>query len=119
MQRENLSTRINKLLPDLLVIILLAAALLYLAMVPPAELGFGRDICLIKSITHRACPGCGMTRAFSALLHGDLQQAIQFNPFIIIVAPILAYLITQKISRFVSAVLSLSSFQPGTKVPNN
>ncbi|MEF3694520.1 MAG: DUF2752 domain-containing protein [Candidatus Cloacimonadota bacterium] len=93
--------------------------MLYLAVVPPAEIGFGRDICLIKSITHRACPGCGMTRAFSVLLHGDLHQAIQFNPFIIIVAPILAYLITKKISRFVSAVLSLSSFKPGTKVPNN
>jgi len=119
MRRESLSSRINKLLPDFLFIAVLIAALLYLAIVTPSKIGFGQDLCIIKAITHHSCPGCGLCRAFSALLHGDIHLALHLNPYIVIVAPILVYLIMRKVSRFVSAVLRLQSLEPGTKAPNN
>lgn len=35
--------------------------------------------CFFKRLTGIPCPGCGMTRAFLAILHGHLQQAIYYN----------------------------------------
>lgn len=50
------------------------------------------SICLWKLIFNRECWGCGMTRAFGALFHGDFAQAYDFNPRIFIVAVIFIYL---------------------------
>ena len=49
--------------------------------------GPGADsICLIRAVTGTACPGCGMTRATSALLQRDLPTALSMHPL----SPILA-----------------------------
>jgi hypothetical protein len=42
-------------------------------------------ICLFQLLTTLPCPSCGMTRAFIALGHGHLRDAIAFNvasPFV-------------------------------------
>ena len=50
----------------------------------------GRGIpCLIRMVTGRLCPGCGMTHAFAALLHGDIAAAWTYNPLSITVIPVL------------------------------
>ncbi len=36
-------------------------------------------LCPFRSLTGLLCPGCGMTRAFCALGHGELRRAIHFN----------------------------------------
>jgi hypothetical protein len=36
-------------------------------------------LCPFRALTGLPCPGCGMTRAFCALGHGDLLRAIHFN----------------------------------------
>ncbi|MBV9210145.1 MAG: DUF2752 domain-containing protein [Acidobacteria bacterium] len=36
-------------------------------------------ICPFRALTGLLCPGCGMTRAFCALGHGELRRAIHFN----------------------------------------
>ena len=36
--------------------------------------------CPIRFVTGISCPGCGMTRAYIALLHFDLAQATFFHP---------------------------------------
>jgi hypothetical protein len=41
------------------------------------------------------CPGCGMSRALWAILHGDINRALSFNWRVIIVAPIFAALYFQ------------------------
>jgi hypothetical protein len=49
-------------------------------------------LCLFKTITGRACPGCGVLRGISAVLHLDLPCAYALNPMNIVVIPLLAYL---------------------------
>jgi hypothetical protein len=36
-------------------------------------------LCPFRAVTGLLCPGCGMTRAFCALGHGELGRAIYFN----------------------------------------
>jgi hypothetical protein len=44
----------------------------------PSNYGF-YPICLFHQTTGLNCPGCGMTRALYALLHGHLQVALKDN----------------------------------------
>ena len=41
--------------------------------------------CLIKYTTTSPCPSCGTTRSLTAILHGNIQQALFINPLGIIV----------------------------------
>ncbi len=82
-----------------------------LMMIPTSWLERRRSLCLFRSLTGRPCPGCGMTRAFSRVFHGDIRGALHYNRRIIIILPILAYawvraLITE-ISALMLAQLSL------------
>ncbi|MDD2955655.1 MAG: DUF2752 domain-containing protein [Oscillospiraceae bacterium] len=43
--------------------------------------------CLVKTLTGLYCPGCGMGRAFSALVQGNLLLAFRQNPAIFLVLP--------------------------------
>ena len=36
-------------------------------------------LCPFRAVTGLLCPGCGMTRAFCALGHGEFRRAIHFN----------------------------------------
>jgi Protein of unknown function (DUF2752) len=60
------------------------AAVLY--RFPPTQYGF-YPVCPIHRYTGWLCPGCGMTRALAALIHGNLHEALHWNPLIAIVVP--------------------------------
>lgn len=53
----------------------------------------GRDriwiACPIRAVFGIRCPGCGMTHALVALLRGDVRRAMQFNPFVLVLVPLL------------------------------
>ncbi len=68
-----------------------------LARLPVERLDTLPSLCLIKAITGRECAGCGMTHAASALLHGDVSSALQYNWRIMIVAPILLWVFWRSI----------------------
>lgn len=104
MRRETPSIKVKELLPDLLLLLLIAAGAVYLSLVPAEELGFGVDFCVFKALTHKACPGCGMTRAGACLMHGNISRAIHYNPFILIVFPLMAYLVVIKFYKLASGV---------------
>ncbi|ADW67519.1 DUF2752 domain-containing protein [Granulicella tundricola] len=68
---------------------LLTTATLY--AYPPETTSF-YPVCPIHALTGLLCPGCGATRALSALLHAHLTQAWHLNPLIIALLPLaLAY----------------------------
>ena len=37
--------------------------------------------CPLRTLTGIPCPLCGMTRAVSAAMHGDMVASLRFNPF--------------------------------------
>lgn len=49
-------------------------------------------VCPLFKLTGLACPGCGLTRGFHALFHGDVLAALHFNALIPIWAGIFGYL---------------------------
>lgn len=44
--------------------------------------------CVFRKFTGYDCPGCGMTRATYASLHGNFAQAFHFNPVGMILLPL-------------------------------
>jgi hypothetical protein len=43
--------------------------------------------CIFHRLTGLECPGCGMTRAVHAMLHGDARGAFRFNPLGMVLLP--------------------------------
>jgi|SRR5579864_5469679 len=39
----------------------------------------GPSLCIWKALTHQECLGCGLTRGFCFLVHGEFQRALSFN----------------------------------------
>jgi hypothetical protein len=74
---------------DRALLVSLAALVIAVAAVFLRQAGPGRmPGCLFRTFTDLECPGCGMTRATHALLHGKFAEAFQFNPVGIILLPI-------------------------------
>jgi len=48
-------------------------------------------VCPLFSLTGLACPGCGLTRGFHALFHGDVAAALDYNALIPIFAVVLGF----------------------------
>jgi hypothetical protein len=46
--------------------------------------------CVFHTLTGLHCPGCGGTRCAHALVHGDLPQALAYNPLLVVALPFLA-----------------------------
>src|SRR5215217_7116814 len=44
--------------------------------------------CTFHKLTGLHCPGCGMTRAAHAGLHGEIVQAFRFNPVGVVLLPL-------------------------------
>ena len=65
--------------------------------------------CPIKFFTGISCPGCGMTRAYAALLKGDLTAAFGFHPLWPTAPFLFLYMMTEGLySRRLSGILTIS-----------
>lgn len=56
----------------------------------PVEVNF-LPVCPLYALTGLACPGCGLTRGFHALFHGDVVTALGFNALLPVWAVVIAY----------------------------
>ncbi len=54
---------------------------LLVSLVLPAGGFSGIDTCAFHSLTGLSCPGCGLTRAFCAISHGQYRDAWSLHPF--------------------------------------
>jgi len=59
------------------------------------------------------CPACGMTRAMSRLLHGDLIGAWNFNPLVFVVLGIMVWIIATN----VATMLKINARERRTRTP--
>jgi len=84
------------------------------ALWSPADLP-GVVLCPFRAVTGLPCPGCGMTRAFCALGHGDLSGAFGYNalaPFVFAAALLLWAHSLAAVLRFDSARAALERLKP-------
>jgi hypothetical protein len=79
----------------------------------PVTAGFF-PVCPLFSATGLNCPGCGMTRAVHALIHGDISGAFHFNAIFPIYAFIFGYLFISTLLMVVRGRgLQYKIFKPG------
>jgi hypothetical protein len=72
----------------------------FLAIVA-AMLLFGAPMCPVAILTHHPCPGCGMTRAAWALLHGDVSTSLHLHPLAGAIVPIVVVSMARSALGFV------------------
>lgn len=84
----------------LLISALLAGAAALLALDAP--------LCPTATLLGIPCPGCGLTRATLALLHGDLARAVRFHPLSPVIVPLLAGLFASATWHFVRGPSAVS-----------
>jgi hypothetical protein len=63
----------------------------------PTSAGFF-PACPLLKVTGFACPGCGLTRGFHALFHGDLWTALSFNALVPVYCLIFLYFVAYALS---------------------
>jgi hypothetical protein len=49
--------------------------------------------CILHQLTGLHCPGCGATRALSALAHGRVLDAVRNNPLLVLGGPLIFVLV--------------------------
>lgn len=55
--------------------------------------------CPFRTFLGVRCPGCGMTHALVAMARGEFRRAVGYNPFVILLAPLLVWGILDFITR--------------------
>lgn len=71
-------------------------------IIPTEEFSKG-TICLIYNATSLECPTCGVTRAFSSIMHLHFIDAYKFNPiFTLMICPICVSVFFQDIFIIIS-----------------
>lgn len=71
-------------------LLIMAAGAFAVGYFNPVSAGFF-PTCPFHEITGLNCPGCGMTRGFNALFHGDFLGALHFNLLIPFFAVLFSY----------------------------
>ncbi|MGI8884524.1 MAG: DUF2752 domain-containing protein [Pyrinomonadaceae bacterium] len=78
----------------------------------PSSVNF-LPVCPLYSLTGIACPGCGLTRGFHALFHGDIFTALDYNALLPVYAFIFGYFFVSLIFViFKGRGLSFNIFRP-------
>ena len=75
-------TRLNTIVREILFFLVLG--LVYYLIVTFTDI---KIPCLIKGITKKYCPGCGITRMFLALAKGDIRLAADYNLLVLCLLP--------------------------------
>jgi hypothetical protein len=74
------------------------------------------ELCMMKRWTGQGCPGCGMTRCFISLAHGDWRAALHYNPAGPLLFAMMAFQIPFRIVQLVRIRRGLPELRMG-KLP--
>jgi hypothetical protein len=83
------------------------AALLGSCLLSPEQSGSGPVLCPFRLATGLPCPGCGLTRSFVAMGHGDVREAFRQHAFGPIFYGIFAAFVALKLVELVRGRLLL------------
>ena len=72
--------------------------------------------CQVRRWTGLSCPGCGMTRATSAALNGQILEALRLNPLGMILLPLALAGLIPEMAAWVSKKPFLWRLRPGLKL---
>jgi hypothetical protein len=72
---------------------IVAAGIAFVAAGPP--------MCPTALFLGIPCPGCGLTRATLALLHGDIAAALHFHPLVFVLVPLFAYALASSLYEYI------------------
>ncbi len=73
-------------------------------------------LCPIKLFFGFPCPGCGMTRATFALMHGHVLEALRLHPLVWLITPLVSWTLL-RVTLVSAGVLSPRSFDPMDRLP--
>jgi hypothetical protein len=71
------------------------------------------ELCHMKRWTGFDCPGCGMTRAFISIGHGQLAQAWRYNAGALLLFPIMLFQIPYRAGQLWRLKRGLPEWQTG------
>ena len=69
------------------------------------------EFCLSRIMAGVSCPGCGLTRCFISVMHGDLVSAWKFNPAGLLALAVVVFQVPYRLYR----LRCLSRDRPGWK----
>lgn len=90
------------------------ASFLLLAILPTAFLDRLPTLCMYRRFFGFRCLGCGMTHAFSSVLHGKWAAALAYNPLVVIAFPLLAVVATGDAMDLLRQLYRRFHHPPGT-----
>ena len=71
------------------------------------------ELCFLRRFTGIGCPGCGLTRCFISLAHGDLNAAWSYNPAGLLLFAIIAFQVPYRAVQLWRIRRGLAELQPG------
>lgn len=80
-------------------VLALGGVVYLLATTPPTPDSFYPK-CMMYQTTGLHCPGCGTGRAAHAALNGRLVQALAFNPFAVVLLPLVIGVVLVRLGRW-------------------
>jgi hypothetical protein len=92
-----------------------------LLLIAPFAIGMLLElpVCPSAALLGVPCPGCGLTRATLALLHGDLATALRFHPLVPILTPAYVGLLGAIVASYVRGSPVVAPAGPGTGRPRS
>ena len=65
------------------------------AVLSPAAVERGPELCVFRRLTGLPCPGCGLTRSWVNFAHGDIGTSVAFNAFgpVLLAATVVAVIV--------------------------
>lgn len=71
------------------------------------------ELCYFRRGTGLNCPGCGLTRSFIALAHGELALAWHYNPAGVLFFPVVVFQIPYRLAQLLRLSRGLPSWNLG------